>query len=66
MYSQVTTYLSQQSVPREVNAFDDLLVHFLQSEELQADMEGARDLMVAYVQQRMGDGDGEGGGYGYN
>jgi hypothetical protein len=49
-------YLSQSSVPRDVNAFDDLLVSFLQSEELQTDMESARDLMLEYVQQRMGDG----------
>lgn len=64
--------MSHNTVPRDLNGFDDLLVHYLQSEELQTDMENARDLMLAYVQQRIGtngEGDGryhdDGDAYGY-
>ncbi|CAE7630646.1 unnamed protein product [Symbiodinium microadriaticum] len=60
---KVTAYLSQHTVPQDINSFDDLLVQYLQSEELQHDMENARDLMLAYVQQRMGDGGNDDHGY---
>lgn len=44
--------------------YDDEIVNYLQSEELQSDLENARDLMIDYVEKRsqqLRDGDNEDG-----
>mmetsp|Transcript_3092 Transcript_3092/g.4755 ORF Transcript_3092/g.4755 Transcript_3092/m.4755 type:complete len:680 (+) Transcript_3092:79-2118(+) len=51
--NKLSAYLSTLDIPRDPDAFDDIVVNFLQSEELQNDMESARDLMVDYVRDRV-------------
>mmetsp|Transcript_29874 Transcript_29874/g.55380 ORF Transcript_29874/g.55380 Transcript_29874/m.55380 type:complete len:642 (-) Transcript_29874:2520-4445(-) len=43
-----------QGLPDDPDEYDDIVVTCLQSDDLQADMAAARDLMLTYVKDRMG------------
>ena len=39
--------------PSDYQAFDDLMVDILQSDEIQNEIQATRDLMISYVQDRL-------------
>lgn len=59
LHNKVSSFLNSEEqkrpmgLPQDPDDFDDIVVNYLQSDELQADMAAARDLMLTYVRDRM-------------
>ena len=60
LHHKLSTALEEESrnmptgLPQDPDEYDDVVVRCLQDDSLQADMAAARDLMLNYVQDRMG------------